>query len=53
MAGKISMQMHKALALYAGGAQISDAARKARVSSRGLRYAIKRKAEKKALDKRK
>ena len=57
MAGKLSMQMHQALKLYAQGVPLTDAARKACVTPRGLRYALlKKKAKKlfkKGLDERK
>ncbi len=57
MSGKISMQMNNALKLYAQGVPLTDAARKACVTPRGLRYALlKKKAKKlfkKGLDERK
>jgi hypothetical protein len=50
MSGKISMQMNNALKLYAQGVPLTDAARKACVTPRGLRYALLKKKNKKGLD---
>ena len=51
MAGKLSMQMHQALKLYAQGVTLTDAARKACVTTRGLRYALIKKEAKKIFEK--
>jgi len=51
MAGKLSVVMSKALRLYDEGKPLVDAARSAKVSVRGLRYALKKRNEKKVLDK--
>ena len=47
MAGKLSVVMSKALRLYDEGKPLVDAARSAKVSVRGLRYALKKRNEKK------
>lgn len=54
MAAKVSAEMHLALKFYAQGQRIPDAARRAGVTVRGLRYALsRRKKTQLVIDKRK
>lgn len=53
MAGKLSVEMTNALKYFDQGMQMVAAARKAKVTPRGLRYALSKRKSKKVLDRRK